>query len=227
MTKYYLLTGNISKEVTKQEWLSIVGEEQDRPYINKLYKGNISVESIPEDRRESVQMVVNNRIAKYGTYYDRILSAKELKDLVDAFYRKQITRGEAIALFDSLNSMRNLTPNSVASMLPEAYPKLIEDGQLVKAGTRINWNGVIKRAMIDLWDTSFNNPDNAPTLWEDIDYKEGYRVIPEVITASAAFSEGEIGWWNGKLYESLLDSNVWTPDAYPTGWLLLSSEESE
>ena len=58
----------------------------------------------------------------------------------------------------------------------ELFPKLKEDGTLVKAGTRINWNGTLKRAAVDLWDRSENNPDNAPSLWEDLEYREGIRI---------------------------------------------------
>lgn len=105
-----------------------------------------------------------------------------------------------------------------ASKTPELFGKLNQNGELVKAGTRVNWNGVLKRAAVDLWDTAENNPDNAPTLWEDIAYKDGIRIIPETITAGLAFSKDEIGWWNDILYVSLIDSNVWTPDAYPAGW---------
>lgn len=105
-----------------------------------------------------------------------------------------------------------------ASVTPELFARLNENGELIKAGTRINWNGTLKRASSDLWDTKENNPDNAPTLWEDIDYKDGIRIIPEVITAGTAFSKDELGWWKDELYKSLLDNNVWTPSSYPTAW---------
>lgn len=105
-----------------------------------------------------------------------------------------------------------------ASLTPELFARLNQNGELVSAGTRINWNGTLKRAAVDLWDTEENNPDNAPTMWEDIDYKEGYRIIPETITAGLAFNKDEYGWWNDILYVSLIDNNVWTPDAYPSGW---------
>ena len=100
----------------------------------------------------------------------------------------------------------------------ELYPALKGDGALVKNGTRINWKGKLKRAAVDLWDTAENTPEAAPTLWEDVLYKNGVRVIPETITAGLAFSEGERGYWGDVLYESLLDNNVWTPEAYPAGW---------
>lgn len=103
----------------------------------------------------------------------------------------------------------------------ELLPVLKYDNSLIKAGTRINYNGAVKKAAVDLWDTVVNNPDNAPALWEDIMYKDGYRIIPEVITVTTAFSKGEIGWWKDKLYKSLVDSNVYTPDQYSWNWKAL------
>lgn len=108
--------------------------------------------------------------------------------------------------------------DAAASQAPTLFPSLKEDGSLIQVGTRINWGGVVMRAAVDLWDTETNNPDNAPTLWEDLAYIDGIRIIPEVITAGTAFSKGEKGWWNGVLYESQADNNVWTPEAYPAYW---------
>lgn len=98
------------------------------------------------------------------------------------------------------------------------FPRLKQDGSLVSAGTRINWHGTIKRAAVDLWDTEANSPDNAPELWEDIAYREGYRIIPATITAGTAFAKDECGWWGDTLYRSLIDANVYTPEQYPAGW---------
>lgn len=111
--------------------------------------------------------------------------------------------------------------DKTASQTPELFDKLNENGELVPVGTRVNWNGVLKRASVNLYDTKENNPDNAPTLWEDIEYKEGYRIIPKTITVGTAFSLNEYGWWKDTLYKSLIDSNVWTPEQYPSGWELI------
>jgi hypothetical protein len=112
--------------------------------------------------------------------------------------------------------------DAVASEAPELFGTLKYDSGLIKAGTRINWNGVIKRASVDLWDTEANTPSNAPSLWEDIAYKQGYRIIPETITAGTAFSKDEMGWWGETLYKSVIDGNVWTPVAHASGWEVVS-----
>ena len=90
-----------------------------------------------------------------------------------------------------------------ASALPEMFPRLKQDGSLVPVGSRINWNGVLRKAAVDLWDREENSPDNAPNLWEEIYYTDGYRVIPEVISAAAMFAKGEKGIWKGSVYESV------------------------
>lgn len=100
----------------------------------------------------------------------------------------------------------------------ELFPKLKQDGSLVRAGTRIRWGNVLKRAAVDLWDTAENDPDNAPTLWEDVQYRNGVRVIPEVITATTAFALDELGWWKEKAYRSLRDGNTFNPDVTPEWW---------
>lgn len=105
-----------------------------------------------------------------------------------------------------------------ASTIPEMFPRLNLDGSLVKAGTRINWDGKLKKAAVDLWATVENTPDAAPTLWEDLNYVKGYREIPEIITVTTAFSKGELGWWKDAVYESLQDNNVWNPEQFAAGW---------
>lgn len=120
-------------------------------------------------------------------------------------------------IYESVKTMSDVA----ATMATELFPQLNQNGELIKSGTRINWNGKIKRATSDLWDTAENNPDNAPALWENIDYKQGYRIIPETITVGTAFYNGEYGWWEDTLYQSVIDNNVWTPDAYPQGWIII------
>ena len=108
--------------------------------------------------------------------------------------------------------------DATASTAPELFPRLKGDGSLVKAGTRICWGGTLKRAAVDLWDNAENTPDAAPTLWEDVLYRDGIRIIPETITVGLAFAKGERGWWGDALYASTMDDNVWTPEQYPAGW---------
>ena len=128
-----------------------------------------------------------------------------------------LTNAVNARLAETHDAMAKLDDKS-ASICISLLRTMKYDETLIAYKTRINWRGTVKMATADLYDAERNSPDNAPTLWADINYRDGYRIIPAVITAAEAFGNGERGWWNGELYESKLDNNVWTPEAYPQGW---------
>ena len=131
-----------------------------------------------------------------------------LRKTLEEQVQKQIAIDKALPMFD----------DKFASLLIILYPEMQYNGALIPAKTRINWHGNLKRSTVDVWDTEANNPDNASTLWEDIDYRDGFRIIPEIITATLAFTEGEYGWWKDKVYRSRVSGNVYTPEVYPDYW---------
>ena len=112
-------------------------------------------------------------------------------------------------------------PDATASRMVEYFPELTGDGSLIKAGTKINWHGTLKRAAVDLWDTEANSPDNAPTLWVDIAYRDGIRIAPETFTATNAAAMNELMWFGEHIYRSGMAGNVYTPEQAPNAWELV------
>ncbi len=106
------------------------------------------------------------------------------------------------------------------SEAPQMFGRLTQDGSLIRAGTRINWDGQLMKANTDLWDTAENTPDKAPELWTEVAYRNGYRVIPETFTAENAFMKGETGYSraDGNYYEAQADGTVFPPQEYPSVW---------
>ena len=47
---------------------------------------------------------------------------------------------------------------------------------------------------------------------------DGYPVWSQPTGAHDAYNKGDIVDYNGTLYKSTIDGNVWAPDAYPGGW---------
>lgn len=46
----------------------------------------------------------------------------------------------------------------------------------------------------------------------------GYPVWSQPTGAHDAYNKGDIVDYNGTLYQSLIDGNVYSPEAYPAGW---------
>ena len=133
---------------------------------------------------------------------------------------KILTKADAIAFRKQIEAAAIHLDDKAASESPDFYEHMKYDGKAISAGTRINFESVLYKAAVTLWDTEENNPHFAPSLWEKINYHNGVRVIPEVITVTTAFAKDELGFWeaDGKTYKSLINANVYTPAAYPQGW---------
>lgn len=154
----------------------------------------------------------------------RDMTAEELAEQrkAELFEKSRpLTADEVNRLFITQNIQTIITDDAVASRAVEFHPGMEYNGKLIPAKTRINWNGKLKRATVDIWDTETNNPDNAPTLWEDIAYRDGIRIIPEIITATLAFSEGEYGWEGDIPYRSKVNGNTYPPSVVPDNWELV------
>lgn len=62
-------------------------------------------------------------------------------------------------------------------------------------------------------------PDITPSLYTAIGLSEGgYPVWSQPTGAHDAYGVGDIVDYNGTLYRSTIDGNVWSPEAYPAGW---------
>lgn len=62
-------------------------------------------------------------------------------------------------------------------------------------------------------------PDTAVSLYKALGVTEtGYPVWIQPLGATDAYNTGDIVSYNGALYISTIDGNVWAPDAYPAGW---------
>lgn len=64
-------------------------------------------------------------------------------------------------------------------------------------------------------------PSETPSLYEPIGLNEsGYPVWSKPSGAHDAYNIGDIVDYNGTLYKSLIDGNVYSPEEYPSGWEL-------
>lgn len=62
-------------------------------------------------------------------------------------------------------------------------------------------------------------PIYAPSLYSPIGLDDkGYPVWSQPTGSHDAYNTGDIVDYNGTLYKSLIDGNVYSPDAYPAGW---------
>lgn len=86
MKRYYISNPNSPKgfdEVTEAEFYAILGDEITRPYASKVYRGELSIDEVPDDLQEAVMAVVNKKIERFGEYNKQEVPAQELKNMIE------------------------------------------------------------------------------------------------------------------------------------------------
>lgn len=193
------------------------------PAIRFIFDGGVTADELDElcsglfenlDENGNVAGVHEGytTLGEHSVVLGKITTAEQERDNLAAVLAVETAKTPYIEMLTA--SLDDATASTVIPL----YPAMRYDGSLIEHGTRINWNGTLKRAAIDLWDREDNDPDHAPDMWEDILYRDGYRIIPDVITVGLAFAKGERGWWGDELMESTADNNVYTPAAWPDNW---------
>ena len=104
------------------------------------------------------------------------------------------------------------------------------------AGDIVNYNGTLYQSTINgnVWSpdvypagwtvyaatTEPEEPEPKPEPEPDPEPEEPptYPAWVQPTGAHDAYNTGDIVNYNGTLYKSVIDGNVWSPDAYPQGW---------
>ncbi len=76
-----------------------------------------------------------------------------------------------------------------------------------------------------------NNPDiepgNSPAQWAPYHTTDPTKAKAFIQPTGAhdAYQTGDRVTYNGQIYESTIDNNVWSPDTYPQGWEVVEVED--
>jgi len=68
------------------------------------------------------------------------------------------------------------------------------------------------------------NPESVPALFTRVAFPDEILVFVQPTGAQDAYNIGDKVWFpdvDTEVYESVIDANVWSPTAYPAGWVLV------
>ena len=139
---------------------------------------------------------------------NRVQAALELRKALQFFLATMDVDTQAEAMME------------VASVFP-AYQvgKAYTTKTVFSYGTNAVGDAQLYQVLQDHTSAEEWKPDSSPSLYKAIGVTEdGYPEWVQPLGASDAYNTGDIVSYNGKLYESTIDGNVWSPDAYPAGW---------
>lgn len=115
--------------------------------------------------------------------------------------------------------------DEVALYCVAVFPEWSANSVEYKVGDRVQYNEVLYRVLTAHTSQESWKPDVAPSLFVKVIAQKGEILGWEQPSAGNAYMKGDKVRYNGKIYESLIDNNVWSPEGYPAGWLEISENE--
>lgn len=116
-----------------------------------------------------------------------------------------------------LNDVLDILTDEQAEQVPQAFREW-EVGAAYSVGDRRRYDSKLYRCVQAHTSQDGWEPPNTPALWVRT-APEGE--IPEWIQptgAQDAYNTGDKVRYEGYIYESLIDGNIWSPADYPQGW---------
>ena len=135
-------------------------------------------------------------------------------------YKSMAELRRALQLFAATLYDKEETAVEIASLYPVwAADKQYKANDIVQYGTNSVGDPQLYLVLQAHKSQSDWLPDATASLYKKMGISEsGYPIWTQPLCAVDAYNIGDIVSYNGKLYKSIINANVWSPDAYPAGW---------
>lgn len=125
---------------------------------------------------------------------------------------------------DSLNKIGRLVANQVvddvvALEISEFYDEW-KPNQKYEVGRYLRYKEVLYKVLQPHTSQDSWTPDITASLYAKVLIDPTGETIPEWVQPDStnAYMTGDKVRYNGVVYESTIDNNIWPPEAYPAGW---------
>ena len=135
---------------------------------------------------------------------------------------------------EQLENQKNLALTFFAETLSDAQalqvPMLFDEfdgnGVAYEVGKRVLYNDILYKVIQAHTSQADWTPATAPSLFAKVINETIDGSIPEFEQPGSTnpYMKGDRVIFNGKVYESLIDNNVYSPEAYPAGWKEITSD---
>lgn len=136
-----------------------------------------------------------------------------------------------MSLIDLAKKLRPIIENSMQSVSDETALEAVslfpqwKEGEAYTTGQRVRYDGVLYSVLQDHTSQESWTPVAASSLFAKVLIPDA-DVIPEweQPDSTNAYMTGDKVLFEGVVYVSLIDNNVWSPSAYPAGWEAVNTE---
>ena len=216
-----LLDGQLiyAKEYFVCEDGSIIINFNSNEKLMRAYGFKVVIDEVPEYDLENEYVAISGYTEKENV----IIVNYEVREIVKT--QQQLRADDQLKC---LKMFAQTLTDEQALEVPLVFDEF-EIGKGYEVGKRILYQGVLYKVITSHTSQETWTPDVAPSLFAKVLNETIDGSVPEWKQPDSvnAYMTGDKVMFEGQVYESLVDNNVWSPSANPSGWQLVEEEVEE
>lgn len=189
---------------TEAEWAAVIGGD---------LRWNGSEYTDPPEPTEE-------ELAEQAAQEEAYKAEAELNEIQTKATRAMLSGGPITTYATAYQAKLAAVPDAVALKMTDYFPEWDGAGHAYSVGDRVTYEGTLYKVLQAHTSQSTWTATDAPSLFAKVLVTGDEDTPPEWEQPDSTnpYMKGDRVTYNGKVYESLIDNNVWSPENYPQGW---------
>lgn len=195
-------------EINEEDYQLLIGNMDGKVHIRKEVDGEVIYEEEPpyvptQDELDEQEAVV---------------AKNELQTLAVNAMMMSLAGDDLVETKNTYQTKLRSISDGAALKMPEVFPHWSGNSKEYVKGDKVLYDGVLYKVLQNHTSQEGWTPTSAPSLFAKVLTSEGEILDWEQPDSTNPYMKGDKVKFNGKIYESVIDNNVWSPEAYPQGW---------
>lgn len=205
------LLDNGFEEVSEEDYQLLLGNIDGKVHIRKEVDGEVVYEEEPPYVPSQDEL----------DEQEAATAKSELQTLAVNAMMMSLADDDLIETKNTYQTKLRSISDGAALKMSELFPHWNGNNKEYVVGDKVLYNNVLYKVITAHTSQGNWTPEAAPSLFAKVLTSEGEILEWEQPDSTNPYMKGDKVKYNGKIYESLIDNNVWSPDGYPAGWKLI------
>ena len=209
------LLDNGFEEVSEEDYQLLLGNIDGKVHIRKEVDGEVVYEEEPSYVPTQDELDEQEAAA----------AKNELQTLAVNAMMMSLADDDLVETKNTYQTKLRSISDGAALKMPEVFPHWSGNSKEYVKDDKVLYNGVLYKVLQNHTSQEGWTPTSAPSLltsapslFAKVLTSEGEILDWEQPSSTNPYMKGDKVRYNGKIFESLIDNNVWSPEAYPQGW---------
>lgn len=201
-------------EINEEDYQLLIGNTDGKVHIRKEVDGEVVYEEEPPYVPTQDELDEQEAAA----------AKNELQTLAVNAMMMSLADDDLVETKNTYQTKLRSISDGAALKIPEVFPhwsgnsKRSGNSKEYVKGDKVLYNDVLYKVLQNHTSQEGWTPTSAPSLFAKVLTSEGEILDWEQPDSTNPYMKGDKVRFNGKIYESVIDNNVWSPEAYPQGW---------